>query len=74
MLAMAMPETDGVVASGLEGGSSAQAAMEEIQKGAHQRVEIVGQITAAIRKKREIGTQIASLLTQTRETCSVEAA
>lgn len=72
--AMAMRETDGVVASGLEVASSAQAAMEEIQKGAHQRVEIVGQITAAIRKKREIGTQIASLLTQTRETCTAEAA
>lgn len=72
--AMAMQETDGVVASGLEVATSAQAAMEEIQKGAHKRVEIVGQITDAIRKKREIGMQIASLLNQTRERCSVEAA
>lgn len=71
--AIAMRETDGVVASGLAVASSAQAAMEEIQKGAHKRVEIVGQITAAIQKKREIGTQVASLLDQTREICMVDA-
>lgn len=71
--AIAMRETDGVVASGLAVASSAQAAMEEIQKGAHKRVEIVGQITAAIQKKREIGTQVASLLDQSREICMVDA-
>lgn len=72
--AAAMQETDAVVASGLAVASSAQAAMEEIQNGAHKRVEIVGQITAAIQKKREIGVQIESLLQRTRETYTFEAA
>ena len=72
--ASAMRETDGVVAAGLKVASSAQAAMEEIQKGAQKRVEVVGQITAAIQKKREIGTQLITLLDQTRTICAPEAA
>ena len=67
--AMAMRETDGVVAAGQTVAASAQAAMEEIQNGAKKRVEVVGQITAAIQKKREIGTQLVTLLDQTRQIC-----
>lgn len=70
--ATAMRDSDGVVASGMEVATNAQAAMEEIQNGAKKRVEIVGQITAAIQKKREIGVQIAALLNQTREICAAE--
>lgn len=71
--ATAMRDSDDVVASGMEVATNAQAAMEEIQNGAKKRVEIVGQITAAIQKKREIGVQIASLLNQTRDICAAEA-
>jgi len=70
--ASAMRDSDGVVASGMEVASNAQAAMEEIQNGAEKRVEIVGQITAAIQKKREIGVQIAYLLNQTHDICGAE--
>ena len=67
--AAAMRETDTVVAAGLEVASRAQAAMAEIQQGAKRRVEVVGQITAAISQKREIGLSLAEQLAQLDDVC-----
>ena len=50
------------VDAGLAAASRAQEAMAEIQAGAKQRVEVVTQITNAIRSQKEIGTSISSAL------------
>ena len=60
----ALKDTDSVVQSGLAVAASAQAAMEEIQAGAKQRIEVVGQVTAAINHKKELGGRIRQALDQ----------
>ena len=50
------------VVAGLAMTSSAQDAMAEIQAGAKKRVEVVTQITEAIRKQRGIGEQLSTSL------------
>ncbi len=62
----ALKDTDTVVQSGLAVAASAQAAMEEIQAGAKQRIEVVGQITAAINHKKELGSRIKDVVIQLR--------
>ncbi|MCA0187874.1 MAG: methyl-accepting chemotaxis protein [Proteobacteria bacterium] len=62
----ALKDTDSVVQSGLAVAASAQAAMEEIQAGAKQRIEVVGQITAAINHKKELGSRIKEVVIQLR--------
>ena len=64
--------TDLVVIAGRDVASQAQNAMAEIQAGAKQRVEVVNQITAAIRRQREIGGQVAGLLLEARQRCTAE--
>ncbi len=64
--AEALKDTDSVVQSGLAVAASAQAAMEEIQAGAKQRIEVVGQITAAINHKKELGSRIKDVVIQLR--------
>lgn len=58
----AVAATAQTVEAGLEATVSAQQAMAEIQAGAHKRVEVVGQITAAIQRQKEIGERIAQSL------------
>ncbi len=55
--------TGATVECGLSVASQAQAAMADIQAGAKRRVEVVTQITAAIRTQRDIGEKIATALT-----------
>ena len=58
----AVAATSQTVEAGLEATISAQQAMAEIQAGAHKRVEVVSQITAAIQRQKEIGERIAQAL------------
>ena len=58
----AVVATEQSVTAGLAVTSDAQAAMAEIQAGARQRVEVVSQITAAIRQQRELGERISATL------------
>jgi methyl-accepting chemotaxis protein len=60
--AEAILATGGTVEAGLTVAGSAQEAMAEIQAGAKKRVEVVTQITTAIRTQREIGEKISSAL------------
>ncbi|KAB2927462.1 MAG: chemotaxis protein, partial [Dechloromonas sp.] len=65
----AVRETDGAVTHGRGVAVQAQEAMAEIQAGAKRRVEVVTQITEAIRRQRLIGGQVAELLEEARAQC-----
>jgi methyl-accepting chemotaxis protein len=50
------------VESGIRCAQDAQNAMSEIQAGAQKRVEVVKQITGAIKQQRELGEKIRGTL------------
>ena len=58
----AVASTATSVGNGVKYAQDAQNAMAEIQAGAKTRVEVVTQITAAIRQQRQLGDQIQSAL------------